>query len=647
LLTRRDMERWLYGGGTDRRRLQDSPILPDVWYAYALPPEEIGFATRPEPPLVSDPLPAEEEEEEEPPREEGRVDLLLRPTASSSSSELARVLHAGLGGDEQARRDAKLVYNESYVACELTFVELIRVVLPLSEFWQRCIWPGERGTVDLAHQRDKLASWLLPDRPRMQGRRSVDSSDPSGNLGWLVGLVGRIALKDSAETPTSTEIVDRAIEILDGLPIGPRPEGPHVFTVSRNRPVQTSVWRSRIACKADAATTLFGLSCRDIRWAVIDSGIDARHPAFYKRTDEQPCAAAGSAAELAALSARSRIIGTWDFSRLRATLLEKPLPKAPEAAAAAARPARRGEDDPAKRADRMAAQVARGRSMDWDRIAPALQIAHDADYDKPVDDHGTHVAGILIGDWRTDDDPSAGEGFDIKGMCPDMEVYDLRAFDKDGKSDEFQILSAMQFVRHLNAHADVPLVHGVNLSFSVQHDVDKYAAGGTPVCEEATRLIGSGVVVVAAAGNEGRGSYLVRNQVVEGYRTVSITDPGNAEKVITVGATHREQPHTYGVSYFSSRGPTGDGRAKPDLVAPGEKITSMIPDNGIGSKDGTSQATPHVSGACAMLLARHPELVGHPEDVKQILVDSCTDLGRERYFQGAGMVDVLRAIQAV
>jgi subtilisin family serine protease len=167
------------------------------------------------------------------------------------------------------------------------------------------------------------------------------------------------------------------------------------------------------------------------------------------------------------------------------------------------------------------------------------------------------------------------------------------------------------------------------------------------VCEEATRLIGSGVVVVAAAGNEGRGSYIVRNQVVEGYRTVSITDPGNAEKVITVGATHREQPHTYGVSYFSSRGPTGDGRAKPDLVAPGEKITSMIPDNGIGSKDGTSQATPHVSGACAMLLARHPELIGHPEDVKQILVDSCTDLGRERYFQGAGMVDVLRAIQAV
>ena len=51
-------------------------------------------------------------------------------------------------------------------------------------------------------------------------------------------------------------------------------------------------------------------------------------------------------------------------------------------------------------------------------------------------------------------------------------------------------------------------------------------------------------------------------------------DPGNADSVITVGATHRYMPHTYGVSYFSSKGPTGDGRIKPDLVAPGERITS-------------------------------------------------------------------------
>jgi hypothetical protein len=47
------------------------------------------------------------------------------------------------------------------------------------------------------------------------------------------------------------------------------------------------------------------------------------------------------------------------------------------------------------------------------------------------------------------------------------------------------------------------------------------------------------------------------------------------------------------------------------------------------------------------LLARHPELIGQPDRVKQVICSSCTDLGRERSFQGAGMVDVLRAIQAV
>ncbi len=58
-------------------------------------------------------------------------------------------------------------------------------------------------------------------------------------------------------------------------------------------------------------------------------------------------------------------------------------------------------------------------------------------------------------------------------------------------------------------------------------------------------------------------------------------------------------------------------------------------------------AAPHVSGAAAMLLARYEELIGQPRQVKQILCESATDLGRERSFQGHGMLDVLRAFQSI
>ncbi|HYN21497.1 MAG TPA: S8 family serine peptidase, partial [Thermoanaerobaculia bacterium] len=148
--------------------------------------------------------------------------------------------------------------------------------------------------------------------------------------------------------------------------------------------------------------------------------------------------------------------------------------------------------------------------------------------------------------------------------------------------------------------------------------------------------------------NQGYRKYTAPDgMTVEVYNSVSITDPGNAELVITVGATHRSRPHTYGVSFFSSRGPTGDGRIKPDLVAPGEKITAPLPGGTFGLKDGTSMAAPHVSGAAALLMARHNELVSRPARIKQILCSTATDLGRERYFQGAGMLDTLRALQSI
>jgi subtilisin family serine protease len=113
------------------------------------------------------------------------------------------------------------------------------------------------------------------------------------------------------------------------------------------------------------------------------------------------------------------------------------------------------------------------------------------------------------------------------------------------------------------------------------------------------------------------------------------------------------------VSYFSSKGPTGDGRAKPDLVAPGERITSCAAGDalaGVGGKpreavyvedSGTSMAAPHVSGAIAAFLSIRQEFVGQPEQVKDVFTRSATPLGRERYFEGHGLVDLMRAIQSV
>lgn len=73
----------------------------------------------------------------------------------------------------------------------------------------------------------------------------------------------------------------------------------------------------------------------------------------------------------------------------------------------------------------------------------------------------------------------------------------------------------------------------------------------------------------------------------------------------------------------------------------------MIPGPSEDALSGTSMAAPHVSGAAAMLMARNPEFLGRAAEIKAILCESCTDLGRERSFQGAGMLDILRAMQRV
>lgn len=582
---RADLEDWIYGPHSERRFTQDSPVLPEVWRRFAEHPE-------------------------------GRQDLLLTPHQHSSAAKLMETLIECLFGaeaDRADRADHGIALNDGYVVAHLSFSELVRCVVPLSDWWRQ-LWPP----------RVKDLGRGLGGQVRKQKKSSEPRKSPGYRPDWLywyAALLGRIQLGRGDESrPAERDQILAGAKLLEGLERPAKGQVP-LWVVNVNREARTALAKSRLAVKADAAERVFSVTCADLRWAIVDTGIDARHPAFRRRKAD------GSLEKMS--WANTRVIATYDFTLLRPIVSGE-----------------RGNLEEQQRED-LERRIKTGQALDWDALKPLLRVPHDKGYEPPGVSHGTHIAGIVGADWRGTDAGMPAR-YDLRGICPDIELYDLRVFDQEGKGEEFAIVGALQFIRHLNSHSDLQVIHGANLSLSLDHDLANYAVGRTPVCDECERLMSNGVVVVAAAGNEGQATYTAgggRQQ--DGFRTVAITDPGNAEGVVTVGSTHRQNPHTYGVSYFSSKGPTGDGRHKPDLVAPGEKISAPTPEEDFQMKDGTSQATAHVSGVAAMLMARHPELVGQPRQVKEILCRTATDLGRERDFQGAGMVDALRALQAV
>jgi subtilisin family serine protease len=416
-------------------------------------------------------------------------------------------------------------------------------------------------------------------------------------------------------------------------------------------PVATLRAKERLSSetvKADAAIALFSIKTADLTWAIVDTGIDANHPAFRR----VPASKKGRVPASKKDEPDTRVIATLDFTHLRDLLAEdfdvdKLADTIPWDLATNPPDTHAGGVNRLNTTiDSIRRRNVNGRDLDWSLLE--LLIRRDPQSaDLPVDPHGTHVAGILGGFLP---EGVEGDTEPFIGVCHDIKLYDLRVFgDETGKEggDEFTILAALDYISWINRDPERPMIHGVNLSLAIRHVVDAHACGRTPVCDACNRLVGSGTVVVAAAGNAGFDVREEKATLGAGYRGTSITDPGNAELVITVGATHRNDPHTYGVSYFSSRGPTGDGRMKPDLVAPGEKIRSTAPGGKMLVKDGTSMAAPHVSGVCALLMARHREFIGQPKRVKDVLLATATDLGRERCFQGAGLVDALRALQSV
>jgi serine protease AprX len=605
-----------------QRFTQDSPVLPDVWLKYAKANPDV------------------------------RIDLILTPRSGHAPGTIAVALtdrlkdyHAGKMTEEQIRQAAVVAYNRSTVVAKLTFMELLRVVVPMTSWWRslpedyRSLETVEDRLADLKHE-------------RVDFKKLVNTTEKWEYFRFIV-LAGFIYGWRELPDPDSTaedlqlssdfsrlrEIAEDFLKLFRSFKrvAGGDADG-EIWKISYNRPTGIAMFESRLAVKADAASNVFQISTQDLAWAVIDCGIDARHPAFLDRDPKLKHKLPKKGADISA--EQSRVKQTFDFTHLRsllASLDDKSISVGGRRITLNAK--QRGEMTDLRR------RIGLGREIDWGMILPLIEIPHnDKDYVRPTHEHGTHVAGILAGHWPADENE---QQVNLIGVCPDLRLYDFRVFDSNGTTEEFIIMSAVQVVAHLNRFRTKPVIHGVNMSMSIRHEVMNYACGRTPICDECARLVGDGIVVVTAAGNEGFMAALEGGGQFGSYRVASITDPGNADAVITVGATHRRDPHTYGVSYFSSRGPTGDGRRKPDLVAPGEGITAPIPFCGAKPLDGTSMAAPHVSGAAALLMARHQELVGRPNMIKQILCKSATDLGREVDFQGAGMLDVLRALQSV
>ena len=546
----------LLGPTNDRRQLQDSPVLGDVWIAYAVKPA-------------------------------AAIDLLITPHKRAPSGPVAKEIANEIRKLKLKRdkgEEAKIAYLQGLVAGKLFFEELLRVIVPRTHWWND---PKIQKQLK-AYVRDHRLGEKV--QAIMNWARAETDEDPSlptedfaafTSLDRYISLAGIIlwAATENKDKNLSLGAADALLQLETPEPLvkrlrdvfknilGPKATSttvePLIWQISLNRKALPALEKSVPSVKGDAARTLFNVNCSRINWAVLDSGIDGNHPVFNGK------------------DGKSRIIKAFDFSNIREIVsLDNDNPKTDEFKVRLKSLLNANLKSPltpkqvTENLLELAKDAENDRPIHWELVEPLIEIKPTT---KPKGGHGTHVAGIIGSCVPVQTGKKKVETTFADGMCPDINFYDFRVLAKTLEDTEFAIIAALQYLRYLNDRNTYLTIHGANLSLSIPHDVRNFACGRTPICNESERLVESGVVVVAAAGNLGYQSFETKDGSYEGYTAFSITDPGNADGVITVGATHRYKPHTYGVSFFSSRGPTGDGRLKPDLVAPGERIESCLP----------------------------------------------------------------------
>ena len=233
--------------------------------------------------------------------------------------------------------------------------------------------------------------------------------------------------------------------------------------------------------------------------------------------------------------------------------------------------------------------------------------------------HGTHVASIVAGDG----DASGGRH---KGVAPAGRLIVAKALGDDGSGSWSAVIEAMQW-QAATQHARI-------VSMSLGGDPTD---GTDPVSEAVNTLTTQyGTLFVIAAGNSG----------ADGAQTISA--PGAATAALTVGAVDSADK----LATFSSRGPRlGDFAVKPEITAPGvQTIAARAAGTSMGTPvdqyytaaSGTSMATPHVAGAAAILLQQHPDWTA--DQIKNALIGAARGGGYTAYEQGAGRLDVARAV---
>jgi subtilisin family serine protease len=235
-------------------------------------------------------------------------------------------------------------------------------------------------------------------------------------------------------------------------------------------------------------------------------------------------------------------------------------------------------------------------------------VNNDAD---PLDDngHGTHVAGIV-----------AGQSDLITGVAPDATLIAYKVLGANGSGKESDVMAALERAAdpnqdgNTNDHVDV-----ANLSLGGAGSPDD------PQSEAIDNATAAGVTFAIAAGNSGSGFH-------------TIASPGTARNAITVGASDGSDV----VASFSSRGPNMKNIAiKPDVLAPGVSIMSSYLNGRYAVLSGTSMATPHVTGAAALLKSLHHDWT--PAQIKLALMNNATQIHDEIMAVGAGRIDVYAA----